>query len=483
MSLSLSRRHILAGILLLGSVLPVLGEPMSVERALVARDWPALLDALGAAERGEAAWRTFLRGHAALALNRNDESVRHFLSISTPAAIREWDAWTAKHAERHAESSSAWYLRGDALARREAWDDATAAFARALKLEESNGLAWNARGVVHALRGRWKEAGDDFAAAIARQPELADPYANTGIAYVLQSIGRSETVSRTFGEAHRRSPQFRLAKVGEASLRFGIGEWDVAMASLVAEAGAKDAIGGVAATNLAVMRFVQREATSQRNDGDTVAGTSVTVRAGSDFASKQNALNVEILANDVGSIVPREFAAWRNEGVKFLRNVSEASKLPGISEKANPVPIITKAIEWGIRLGTLGNERAASRMEARAAQASNEYRTNEISQIINNHTRYPESAGPRNALSNLLNSPHAAQTRDIAVRSGLPQKQIDALMLNSPKAGGAILSFQRAYTSRGAWGMYVPFGLVYTGISVRDGLQGGGNGLEGVPRR
>lgn len=458
MSFAICRRTALVTLTLPGTVLAAFGATSSIEHALQAGQWSQLLALLGTPQRGEPAWRQFLRGHAALALNRNDESVRSFLNGARPDAIGDWQKWATEYLQRHPGDSMAWYLRGDAHARGEAWSDAVDAFTKALKINESNALAWNARGVVHALKGRWGLAGNDFSAAMAKAPDFADACANTGIAYVLQSVGRKDALATTFGEANRKSRQFAIAKLGAASLQFGIGDWQQAAAAFQALSARNDPIGSVAAQNLAVVRFAERELLLRRDDAESFAGTSVTVQSQTRGPSSLEALNQKILRNEVGAAAVGGYDRWSKESAAALLAVGKAFPVAA--------PAAT-AVAAGLALSAIGMGEAANRMREEAKSDKKVYVTQAITESVDHYRKQP-SIGNSTAVSNWLNSSSRAEAVSIGHNSGLSPTQMDALTRSGSTAGGAILNFQRAYTSKGAWGMYVPFGLVYTGIDWRS---------------
>jgi tetratricopeptide (TPR) repeat protein len=202
--------------------------PASVEHAVLAEDWGRVAELLGPDDRpADAPVARLLKGHAYLALNRNNESVCMFLRTSDDEHLRRWDEWSTALAGRHPRSAVARYLRGDALARLRRWDPALAELDRAA----GHALALNARGVVRAARGAFDDALLDFAAAAEADPRLADAHASRGVMYIQRKDG-AEGAAKAFTRALDLSPTFVFALNGRGGVQAVLGRLQEARADL-----------------------------------------------------------------------------------------------------------------------------------------------------------------------------------------------------------------------------------------------------------
>jgi tetratricopeptide (TPR) repeat protein len=192
----------------------------SQQRALLDEKWSEVAQFGGAStDQPVGVVLTALRGHALLALNRNDESLAAFVAISNEAALREWRGWADTFARVHPSSHVAQYLRGDGLARARQWDPAIAAYSKALKEKGDFSLALSGRGVAAFRRATRPEeilaALDDFEAAQKHgRPRIADAYANAGVAYLQMKV--ADKAAMMFDAALAVSRDFSLARMGRA---------------------------------------------------------------------------------------------------------------------------------------------------------------------------------------------------------------------------------------------------------------------------
>ncbi len=199
-----------------------------VERAILAEDWTKVTDLLGTVDGGTVSCvPRLVKAHACLALNRNNESLCLFLSVSSQDELSEWKRWTQNFAGRNPKKAIAQYFRGDGLARLKQWDSALAAFNQALDPNSAHALALNSRGIVYAAREQWNEALLDFVAAAEAQPSFADAYASRGTLSIQRQEGPTGAV-RAFSRALEIEPDFALARVGRAAVEMVLGKWDEA---------------------------------------------------------------------------------------------------------------------------------------------------------------------------------------------------------------------------------------------------------------
>ena len=197
-----------------------------VEAAILQEDWQAVASLLGSQRQLPPEARLIL-GHAYLALNRNNESLCLFLSVSSPEELGKWEQWTHDFAGRNPTQAIANYLRGDALARQQQWDGALRAFDTALERAPAHPLALNARGVAYASTGALDAAREDFRRASAAENllQVADVFTSRGT-YILQRKTEAKIALQWFQRALKISPDSLLALNGSASARILLRDWD-----------------------------------------------------------------------------------------------------------------------------------------------------------------------------------------------------------------------------------------------------------------
>jgi len=202
------------------------GPPL--EEAVVNGEWQKVVDQLPdvSPKEGSPVLR-LLKGHALLALNRNNDSLCLFVHTLSDPDLKQWEEYTKYLAWKHGQKAVAHYLRGDALARRQQWDLALASLDRALSRQPRYALALNARGMVHAGAGRWDAAIVDLDEATKSAPSLADGWCNRGAVSVQRQSGTQGAVE-WFSRALQVSPGFALALNGRGCSYFASGDWDKA---------------------------------------------------------------------------------------------------------------------------------------------------------------------------------------------------------------------------------------------------------------
>lgn len=202
--------------------------PEPIKNAILAEDWNTVADLCGPNEQLESSpVLRAIKGHACLALNRNNESLLLFLSVNNNKDSKTWEEWTRKFVEDHEENHVAHYFKGDALARIGKWDSAIMAFNEALNFSDLS-LALNARGVVYAYKQELKKAREDFKAANKLTPKFADAYASFGTLQILKKA--SKGAYKSFDKALARSTEFALALNGLGCAKYGHGvkNWEQA---------------------------------------------------------------------------------------------------------------------------------------------------------------------------------------------------------------------------------------------------------------
>jgi tetratricopeptide (TPR) repeat protein len=270
-----------------------------LEKAVLAEDWKAVLG-LTVATGGAAsdAVHRFLAGHACLALNRNNESVRLFHDTGKNEDSAQWAAWTKALENSHPTSAVVAYLRGDSLARLGKYDQAFSSFSESLRRSPQHAMSLNARAVCFSAENRWNEAIVDLDDAARANPKLADIHANRGTVNIRRSLGASGAL-RAFDEALIISPEFVLAEIGRASALFALGKWSDAQ-DLLVECKLDPDSGYLAAMNAAMMR---NAASSAEIAALTSSAPGVAIeRAARLQQQKLESVNQQILNDDMGRV-------------------------------------------------------------------------------------------------------------------------------------------------------------------------------------
>ena len=209
------------------------GVAPELEKAVLAEDWKSVahLTADNANITATSAVHRFLAGHACLALNRNNESVRFFRDTGADNDTAQWSAWTKELVTSHPESSVTTYLRGDSLARLGEFAAATSAFSECLRRSPRHAMSLNARAVCYSAVHKWNEAIVDLDDAARANSDLAEIHANRGTINIRRSLG-APGAKAAFTRALEISPDYFLAKIGLASALYGEGNWNDAEKAL-----------------------------------------------------------------------------------------------------------------------------------------------------------------------------------------------------------------------------------------------------------
>jgi tetratricopeptide (TPR) repeat protein len=195
----------------------------SVEPATLAEDWSKAAELLESVtddpEKSPDPVLRLVKGHACLALNRNNESVCLFLSVTVPEDLDQCLVWAKKLCEDHRGRPIAHYFLGDVEARLGHFDRAVAAYTEAIDPQKSHPMLHNARGVALACSGQLRPARLDFEMATSQAAvPLADAHANLGAFRIHRKSG-AEAAIQAFDKALAISPDFALALHGRGCVR------------------------------------------------------------------------------------------------------------------------------------------------------------------------------------------------------------------------------------------------------------------------
>ena len=222
-----------------------------------------------------------LGAHACLALNDNDESLALFLSIANEKDLLAWKDWAFALAEYAPRSAVAFYLKGDALARRGDWEAAAEVYTEALgrtKTPLAQAMVLNARGVALVYCGKTNEALDDLEKACEAAPNFADGQASLGTLLVLREA--PEGAIQHYDAAMKCANAFAMAKNGRGCATLGYSKAEKSIVAALADFAAASACPSVkefADSNVqSVVKFVQGPTAAE--DGDKASGMTLSTR-------------------------------------------------------------------------------------------------------------------------------------------------------------------------------------------------------------
>lgn len=202
-----------------------------LETAILAEDWARVSSLLSYVDQSyPSAIYRLIKAHANIAVNNNNVALCIFFNASEDDLVK-WDNWTKRFEQKYPGRAIVYYLRGDALARIERYDDALDKLEKALKLNPEHVLSLNARGIVFAAKGDVELARKDFDKAIEimekSNGKLADVYANRATWFIQKKEGAEGAIKR-FDKAIRINPEFALALFGRGLMKLILNQNDEA---------------------------------------------------------------------------------------------------------------------------------------------------------------------------------------------------------------------------------------------------------------
>lgn len=284
-----------------------------VERAVLAEDWERILRLVN--DNPSSPVLRAIRGHACLALNNNNESLRLLVSISSEADSRQWQQWATEFADRNSRSAIAHYFKGDALARLQQWQASLAELNEATRLKPECYLAHNASGVVlHAL-GNARDARTEFAKALSHKKDFADAYASWGTLNVNDSTtrdsartstGRSRESSSKDGTKYFKmalaiNRDYVLPRNGYGCVYYGQQRYDDA-AKCFASVPEESVISGLVAHNSLAVELGRLDETIKQADDAGMSVTAIQMRRNA--IENKMRLDVPFAARDKGGRLP-----------------------------------------------------------------------------------------------------------------------------------------------------------------------------------
>lgn len=203
--------------------------PDDVKKALLSEDWQRVADLLdNVVPNTPSPVLRLIKGHACLALNRNNESLALFASTLNDRSREQWQTWANDFVSRHGNIAIAWYFQGDAFARRKALDSASKTFDRAIELDAKCYLALNARGVVAHSVGNTLMARTYFVKATKAKEDFSDGFASRGTLNVyLNSVKGEDEYQQAKQLSKDENPILPL--IGLGCMHYGKQEYDTAV--------------------------------------------------------------------------------------------------------------------------------------------------------------------------------------------------------------------------------------------------------------
>lgn len=199
-----------------------------VLKAVLSENWETVADLLkNVHPESQSAIARLIKGHACLALNRNNDSLGLFASALDQKSRSQWQEWSEQFVKKNGQYSIAWYLHGDAFARRQVWKSSINSFDRALDINPGCYLSLSARGVVAHAVGNTLQARLFFQMAVENKKNFADAYANRGTLSVhLQSVG-GESMYRE-ANLHSTDTEPLVSTLGMGCMLYGRQEYHTA---------------------------------------------------------------------------------------------------------------------------------------------------------------------------------------------------------------------------------------------------------------
>jgi len=210
--------------LLFGSLLAQSGLqiPEQLEAALLREDWQQVASLLDTVDtQTPSPVLRLIKGHACLALNRNNESLCLFLSLRLAEELESWKEWAFKFSSNFPDQFVSNYFCGDAFARLNQLAPAISFFSKSISISSitamSKAMALNACGVTNSINEDWNLAVVFFKDAIQMNQSFADAYASLGGMYLQKKSG-FEGAKTAFDHSLALNPSFALAYNGRAAV-------------------------------------------------------------------------------------------------------------------------------------------------------------------------------------------------------------------------------------------------------------------------
>jgi tetratricopeptide (TPR) repeat protein len=221
--------------------------------ALIQQAWPKVADLLDSETSLPPAMQ-FVQAHAFTALNKPNESLCALMDLASTENIAAWYAWAQDFQTRYPQHAVAYYLLGDALARRGDLAGAVSTFTAGLQIDSSNPLLLNARGTAYAVQGNRQAAREDLLRVASGDRPLVDAQVGAGALIIDRKGGSSDARSWFDSALGEQQSEDALALYGRALTWVADGDWERANADLEAALESAPCIAPLMATQLTAMQ-------------------------------------------------------------------------------------------------------------------------------------------------------------------------------------------------------------------------------------
>jgi tetratricopeptide (TPR) repeat protein len=195
------------------------GVMPEVEAALLKEDWAKVAELLPDGVCSDSPVARMIKGHACLALNRNNESLGYFVSAGLSEDRAIWQAYAKGLKRRNSKSIIVDYIVGDSLARLGKYQEAITVLSPGSALENGHYLSVNAKGVCQALLGSTSGAKKCFEVAYRlSKRSLSDAVINSGMVHIHECDG-VEGAIKEFNIVLSQHPENALALHGLAMMK------------------------------------------------------------------------------------------------------------------------------------------------------------------------------------------------------------------------------------------------------------------------
>lgn len=203
-----------------------------LEQALLQENWMQVASLLDSVDtQTPSPVLRMLKGHACLALNRNNESLCLFAhAFSQDSVIRDkdfkaWNDWAQVFCRHNSGNPVSFFLRGDSEARLKKFSDAVASFTTGLSMGTEKFYLLNARATAFAAIADWDAAVIDLDSALEIQKQIADLYCSRGAIDIFLRTP-SGVAEKMFNRALEISPDCPLAANGLGCINYGAGNYE-----------------------------------------------------------------------------------------------------------------------------------------------------------------------------------------------------------------------------------------------------------------
>lgn len=184
------------------------------EDALFAENWELLVTLINNVSKEKMSpIQRFVKAHACLATNRNNESIQLFAEL-TLKDLETLQQWNTDVLNKTSNKSLVNYFLGDIHAKGMDNKNAIKYLSLSISQNPKNYLAYNARGVVNIIDEKYDDAVADLLKAEAINKNFADAYNNLAMMNIRKKNGLIVPAKNNFQSVLKINPEFALAYHG-----------------------------------------------------------------------------------------------------------------------------------------------------------------------------------------------------------------------------------------------------------------------------